>query len=136
MRAQHDEDSHAKEETHEEHGEEHDEHSEGVKLTPAEIEEFGVELGNAESGVIALYLSLPGEVRPNADRLAHIVPRFSGIVKAVHANLGDRVRSGQALATIESDESLAPFEVETLISGTVIAKHIALGEAVSRDKDI
>jgi cobalt-zinc-cadmium efflux system membrane fusion protein len=106
-----------------------------VQLTPEELQEFGIEVDVAAGGVIELYLSLPAEIRPNADRLAHIVPRFSGIVTDVHAQLGDRVETGQALATIESDESLAPFEVKTLISGTVISKHITLGEAVSRERD-
>jgi cobalt-zinc-cadmium efflux system membrane fusion protein len=106
-----------------------------VKLTPEELQEFGIEVEVAGAGVIELFLSLPAEIRPNADRLAHIVPRFSGIVTDVHAQLGDKVETGQTLATIESDESLAPFQVKTLISGTVISKHITLGEAVSRERD-
>ncbi|UCG51636.1 MAG: efflux RND transporter periplasmic adaptor subunit [Candidatus Latescibacterota bacterium] len=112
-------------------------HEEGrtVKLTPEELHEFGIEVDVAGGGVIRLFLSLPGEIRPNADRLAHIVPRFPGIVTEVYAQLGDRVKKGQTLATIESDESLAPFQVKTLISGTVISKHITLGEAVSRERD-
>lgn len=114
----------------EKHGEER-----VVKLTPEEQREFGIEVGVAGAGEIERYLSLPAEIRPNADRLAHIVPRFSGIVTEVHAELGDRVQAGQALATIESDESLSPFQVKTLISGTVISKHITLGEAVSRERD-
>lgn len=106
-----------------------------IKLTPEELREFGIEVDVAVGGEIELYLSLPAEIRPNDDRLAHIVPRFSGIVTEVHAQLGDQVETGQTLATIESDESLAPFEVKTLISGTVISKHITLGEAVSRERD-
>jgi len=106
-----------------------------VTLSAAEIEEFGIEVSVAGAGNIERFLSLPGEVRPNADRVAHIVPRYSGIVTEVRAHIGDRVREGDVLAIIESDESLAPFEVKTLLSGTVISKHIALGEAVSRDRD-
>jgi cobalt-zinc-cadmium efflux system membrane fusion protein len=106
-----------------------------VKLTPEELREFGIEVDVASGGLIELFLSLPAEIRPNEDRLAHIVPRFSGIVTEVHAQLGDRVQAGQVLAVIESDESLSPFEVKTLISGTVISKHITLGEAVSRERD-
>ncbi len=106
-----------------------------VKLTVEELREFGIEVDVAAAGVIELYLSLPAEIRPNDDRLAHIFPRFSGIVTEVHVHLGDRVETGQTLATIEGDESLAPFEVKTLISGTVISKHITLGEAVSRERD-
>ncbi|MEZ4647180.1 MAG: efflux RND transporter periplasmic adaptor subunit [Candidatus Eisenbacteria bacterium] len=113
----------------------HDDHVDLVPLTPAEIAEFGVIVDTAGPGVIEQTLEVPGEVRPNDDRLAHIVPRFSGIVTDVRVGIGDYVRQGQVLAIIESDESLAPFEVKTLLSGTVIGKHITLGEAASRDRD-
>ncbi len=107
-----------------------------VRLTDAEIEEFGIRISTAGEGMIESVVSLPGEVVPNADAVAHIVPRYSGIVTEVRARIGDDVSEGEVLAVIESDESLAPFEVRTLIAGTVIAKHITLGEAVSRDSDI
>jgi len=120
---------------HREAGEEHPEGPPIVHLSQDELEEFGIEIETAGPGIIESRLQLPGEVRPNADRVAHIVPRYNGIVVEVHADIGDRVERGQVLAVIEGDESLAPFEVKTLISGTVIGKHITLGEAVSRDTD-
>jgi cobalt-zinc-cadmium efflux system membrane fusion protein len=40
------------------------------------------------------------------------------------------------LAVVESNESLSPYEVTSLISGTVIEKHITLGEFVRDDSDI
>lgn len=134
---QHDEhddhgDEHGEGGDHEEDG--HDEHG-LVRLSSAELTEFGMQLESAGPGVIETALELPGEVKPNADRLAHIVPRYSGIVTEVRARIGDYVNKGQVLAIIESDESLAPFEVKTLISGTIIGKHITLGEAASRDRD-
>ncbi len=104
-----------------------------VQISAAEIEEFDIEVAAAGPGSIATSLSVPAEVRPNADRLAHIVPRYSGIVTDVKVTIGDEVRKGQTLAIVEGDESLAPFEVVTLISGTVIEKHITLGEAVGRE---
>lgn len=104
-----------------------------VRLSPAEIQEFGIELSTSGPEPIVTILSVPGEVRPNADRLAHIVPRYSGIVTGVNVSVGDRVRQGQTLAVVEGDESLAPFDVITLLSGTVIEKHITLGEAVGRE---
>ena len=108
-------------------------HDEIVHLTAEELDEFGVEIKAAGPAEISATLQVPGEVRPNADRLAHIVPRYAGIVTAVDVAIGDSVRKGQRLAVVESDESLAPFEVLTLISGTVIEKHITLGEAVGRE---
>jgi len=110
-------------------------HSEAVTLNAGELAEFGIELARAAADTIETVITVPGEVHANADRLAHIVPRFSGIVTEVRVQLGDRVSKGQTLAVVESDESLAPFDVKTLIGGTVIEKHITLGEAVSRERD-
>jgi len=132
----HDADAHAEHDDHDEHaGQAADEHRR-VRLGPEELEEFEIEVATAGPGVIERHLELPGEVRPNADRLAHIVPRYSGIVTEVRASIGDHVEQGQTIAVIESDESLATFAVKTLIPGTVIAKHVTLGEAVTRDGDI
>lgn len=126
---------------HAEHsGEGHEEHAEHesdrVVLTPEAIEASGIVVEAAGPRAIARTIDLPGEVVTNADRLAHIVPRFAGIAKEVRKNLGDVVRQGEVLAVIESNESLAPYEVTSLISGTVIEKHITLGEFVRDDSDI
>ncbi|MFQ5652881.1 MAG: efflux RND transporter periplasmic adaptor subunit, partial [bacterium] len=73
------------------------------------------------------------EIVIEPDRLAHIVPRFPGIVKEVRKHIGDRVKKGQVLAIIESNESLAPYEVKSLIAGTVTDKHLSLGEVITDD---
>jgi len=92
---------------HDGHGEEggHDEHGEKiVKLSDAAIKEFGVETAAAGKGMLQVHVSLPAEIVINADRKAHIVPRVPGVVKAVHGNLGAKVREGDVLAVIESRE--------------------------------
>jgi cobalt-zinc-cadmium efflux system membrane fusion protein len=119
-------------------GEEHAGHAEdeaihAVRLDAEARAEFGIELEAAGPGWIERSVSLPGEVRPNQDRLAHIAPRFAGIVREVHADIGDAVKPGQKLAIVES-EALAPFALQTLIGGVVIAKHITRGEPVSRER--
>jgi cobalt-zinc-cadmium efflux system membrane fusion protein len=118
----------------------HDEHEgeeEGrVVLSPAQLEEARITLAAAASREIPLVQELPGEIVVNADRLAHIVPRFSGIAREVRKNLGDPVQAGEVLAIIEANESLALYEVKSLIGGTVIEKHITLGEFVSNEQDI
>ncbi len=120
----------------EHHSHDEETHHDGiVVLSPAEMREFNIVVATAGPDTIARTLELPGEVRANADRLAHIVPRFDGIVTDVRVRIGDRVSKGQVLAIVEGNQSLAPFSVKTLISGTVIAKHITLGEAAGRDRD-
>src|SRR6185436_3943394 len=84
-------------------------------------------------GEVDIGVELPGEVRPNADRIAHIAPRFPGLVREVRKYVGDRVRAGEILAIIES-ENLSPFELKAAFEGTIIDKHIAPGEAVTREQ--
>lgn len=113
--------------------EEGEHHDDFVKLSASQMEEFGVEVGTADRDRITTYVVLPGEVLPNADRVAHIVPRYAGIVKDVRSRIGDTVATGDVLAVIESSESLSPYELKTLMDGTIISKHITRGEAVTRD---
>jgi cobalt-zinc-cadmium efflux system membrane fusion protein len=104
-----------------------------VRLAPEVLEEFGIEVATAGPGIVERSVSLPAEVRPNQDRLAHIAPRFPGLVREVRADIGDEVKAGQVLAVVES-EALAPFPLKTLIDGVVIRKHITRGEPVSREQ--
>jgi len=118
------------------HADEGEAHEDRVTLPPETLASAGVVVETAGPRQLDLTLDLPGEVVPNADRLAHIVPRFPGIAKQVGKSLGDHVEQGEVLATLESNESLSPYEVRSLIAGTVIEKHITLGEFVRDDSDI
>lgn len=129
--------------TSEEHsGHEDDEGDRGaeqegrVELSSESREASGIELALAAPRTIRTTLDLPGEVVPNADRLAHIVPRFPGIAREVRKGLGESVREGEVLAVIEGNQSLSTYEVRSLISGTVIEKHLTLGEFVRDDQDV
>jgi len=102
-----------------------------VRLSSQELKEFGIELAVAGSGELRLHRDLTGEISTDPERLAHIVPRFPGIVMEVRKQIGDRVKKGEVLAIIESNESLAPYEVKSLIDGTVLEMHLTRGEMVS-----
>ena len=77
-----------------------------------------------------LHTTLPGEVQVNQDRRARIVPRYPGLVIEVRKTIGDRVEKGDVLAVLEGNESLAPYDLKSLIAGTIIEKHISLGESL------
>ncbi len=111
------------------------EHADSVALTPEQRESLGINVTEAAAGRIDSGIELLGEVRANGDRLAHIVPRFPGIVREVRRTAGDAVASGDVLAIIESSDSLAPYELRTLIDGVVLTRHLTRGEAVDRAKD-
>jgi cobalt-zinc-cadmium efflux system membrane fusion protein len=109
-----------------------DEHETPARFSVEDFERFGVRLATVAPGEVDIGIDLPGEVRPNADRIAHLAPRFPGIVREVRVNIGDRVRAGEVLALIES-EHLATYELKAAFEGTVLDKHITPGEAVTRD---
>ena len=119
--------AHGKEEAHDDHGEKHDhghekqaaegghehdhdhakeggeEHEEGVlQLDAARAKAAGVTLAEAGAASIGSMLQLPGEIRFNEDKTAHVVPRVAGVAESVAANLGQMVKKGQLLATLTS----------------------------------
>jgi cobalt-zinc-cadmium efflux system membrane fusion protein len=71
-----------------------------------------------------------GKILPSEDRIAHVIPRFSGVVREGRKHIGDRVEKGEVMAVIESNQNLQPFEVKSQISGTVINGHLIVGEFV------
>ncbi|MBP2682762.1 MAG: family efflux pump rane fusion protein [Deltaproteobacteria bacterium] len=75
-----------------------------IRLTDAERKEFGIELATAGSGPLKAQVELPGEIVPNADRVAHVVPRVPGVVREVRKVLGDHVRRGEILMILDSKE--------------------------------
>ncbi len=86
-----------------------------VRLNETQLREFGVKTGPAAPGTLQIRLTLPGEVALNADRVAHVVPRVSGVVREVRKNLGDNVRRGEVMAVLESRE-LADSTAQVLAS--------------------
>jgi cobalt-zinc-cadmium efflux system membrane fusion protein len=85
-----------------EHG--HDEVEGKLELTAAQSTAAGVVIATAAPGRIQTTVALPGEIRFNEDRTAHVVPRLAGVVEAVQADLGQLVKKGQVLAVIASTE--------------------------------
>ncbi|MFA5180463.1 MAG: efflux RND transporter periplasmic adaptor subunit [Syntrophales bacterium] len=75
-----------------------------VKLHNEDRKEFGIEVKEAGPGKLNLLVELPGEIKPNENRLARIVPRASGVVRSVLKNAGDEVRAGDLLAVLDSRE--------------------------------
>src|SRR5262245_53654551 len=75
---------------------------------------LGIEVAPAAPGRVDAPVELLGEVVPNGDHLAHIVPRFPGIAREVRKVAGDEVRAGDVLAVIESSESLVRYDLRTL----------------------
>lgn len=94
---------HAHEESEHTEKEQGSEHEEGVlKLDAERARTAGVTLLQAGPAAIGSSLQLPGEIRFNEDRTAHVVPRVAGVAESVVANLGQVVKKGQLLAVLSS----------------------------------
>ena len=107
-----------------------------VTLAPEQLEAAGITVATAEPATIRERVVLNGRIVPNEDALAHVMPRFPGVVRSVHKRLGDAVARGELLATIESNESLQPFELRAPLAGTVIEKGVSPGEFVSTEREL
>lgn len=73
-----------------------------IALTDEQIKETGITTQTAGAAHIKSVVTLPGEIRFNEDKTAHVVPRLAGVVENVSANLGQQVKKGQLLAVIAS----------------------------------
>jgi cobalt-zinc-cadmium efflux system membrane fusion protein len=86
-------------------GERKEVHEEGerkIAFTDEQIKAAGIAVESAGPAPIKLSLQLPGEIKFNEDRTAHVVPRVGGVVESVPANLGQQVKRGQVLAVLSS----------------------------------
>lgn len=93
----------------------------------------GIGTTTAAPGIISDELVLYGAIAPDATRVRTVNARFPGVIRTVTRNVGDTVRSGEALATIESNESLQTYTVTAPIAGTITARHAAPGEQTDTD---
>jgi cobalt-zinc-cadmium efflux system membrane fusion protein len=105
-----------------------------VTLDSEQLAAGGIALREAGSATIRERVALNGRIAANEDALAHVMPRFPGIVRSVHARLGERVEKGARLAVVESNESLHPYELRAPLSGSVIRKDVVAGEFVPTDR--
>jgi len=73
-----------------------------IALDDTQAKAAGIVLAVAAPARIDVAITLPGEIRFNEDRTAHVVPKLAGVVTSVRAELGQNVKRGQVLAVIAS----------------------------------
>ena len=91
----------------------------------------GIRVAPAAAGVVADEHEVQGLLTPIEGRIAKVMARFPGPIRALRANVGDRVRAGQVLATIESNLSLTNYTVTAPISGVVLARDASIGSVAN-----
>lgn len=71
-------------------------------LSDEEAETAGIKVQKLELQEKAEQVMVTATIQANQDKLAHVAPRVPGRVIRVNASLGDRVKSGQTLAELDS----------------------------------
>lgn len=113
-----------------------DAHDHAPEETPASVridadmaQRFGIETAVAGAGVITHTITLFGRVQPNAERIRTVSARYPGVILAVNVRVGDRVRAGQTLATVEANDSLQVYAIKAPIDGNLIHRRGNPGES-------
>jgi cobalt-zinc-cadmium efflux system membrane fusion protein len=81
-----------------------DGHAEGeeLTLTTEEAERAGIKVEEIKLQALGETVVVTATIRPDQDNLARVAPRIEGRIASAGTKLGDRVRAGQALATLDS----------------------------------
>lgn len=75
-----------------------------VRLGSDQVTSAGIVVGTVGPRVMQTMTELPGEVKADQTRVAHVVPRLPGVITDVPKKAGDRVRRGDLMAVLESRE--------------------------------
>jgi cobalt-zinc-cadmium efflux system membrane fusion protein len=106
------------------------EHADTTVIPLKIARDSGIRVAPAAAGTIADAHEVQGLLTPVDGRIAQAVARFPGPVRSLRANVGDTVRAGQALASVESNLSLTTYTVTAPIAGVVTARNAQIGGAV------
>ncbi|MEN5427082.1 efflux RND transporter periplasmic adaptor subunit [Stenotrophomonas pennii] len=101
--------------------------ADSTRIADAQARAAGIVSAAAGPGTIADEHEVQGLLAPVDGRSAQVTARFPGPVRALRANVGDRVRAGQPLASIESNLSLTTYNIAAPISGVVLSRQVQLG---------
>lgn len=140
-------DAHDEEEGHEHDGHHHDDHQKSSSNDDKEQEgahehhdelttniednmaaKVGIETAQVSSQVLQQTIIVYGSLATGPEQLSHVRARYPGMIKWVKPTLGDKVKRGNLLAKVESNDSLNVYNIRAPISGTIIQRHANIGE--------
>ncbi len=99
-----------------------------VTIKAAIAKKAGIKTQQVSGGMIKKTLTVYGKAVADTSKISHIQARFAGIISKVNVAIGDKVKKGQILAVIESNESLNRYNITAPFSGTITDRHAAQGE--------
>lgn len=104
-----------------------------TQISDTMAKEMGIRSEAVGPRTITETRSLTGRVQTNPNRLSRVRPRFPGVIKKINHELGDVVRAGEVLATVQSNESLQNYQINAPIKGQIVKRDIQVGEATGNE---
>ncbi len=104
-----------------------------VVMEAAAIETAAIKIEEAGPAKLRTLVQMNGKIVANPDKVAHVTPRYPGVVLEARKKLGDAVKKDEVIAVVESNESLRPYEIKSQIAGRVIKRDAVLGESVTQE---
>ncbi len=102
-----------------------------TKIESAVAKALEISTDTAGPVVLQQTVNVFGKITANTERMSQVSARFSGVVKSISVSIGDTVRKGQTLASVESNESLKLYTIKAPISGTITQRNANIGEQVN-----
>ena len=109
----------------------HDEARTSTVIAPDVAAASGIVVAPLGPGVIADEHEIQGLLTPVEGRVAKVTARFPGPIRSLSAGIGDAVRAGDALATIESNLSLTTYTIRAPLGGTVLERPASVGSVAA-----
>lgn len=99
-----------------------------TRIEPAVAEAMEIQTDVAGDATLVETIESFGKLVPQPDAERNISARFEGEITTVHVRLGQAVKAGDKLITINSNESLKSFTITSPINGVVTSKPANPGE--------
>lgn len=90
--------------------------------------EAGVTTEVAGPALLTETVALYGQIAANPERQREVSARYAGVIRSVNARLGDTVKAGEVLASVESDDSLRTYTMTAPLAGVVTSRNANPGE--------
>ena len=108
---------------------EHKETEENFSRIEADMaQQLGIVTSAAASQTLEQSIPLYGSLISGPEQISHVRARFEGLIKSVAVTIGDRVKTGDLLAEVESNDSLKVYRIRAPISGRIMQRHANTGE--------
>ncbi len=104
-----------------------------TQISAKAAEAADIKLDKAGPASIQDVIDVTGVISLNEDTNARVGGRFPGIIRSVNKTVGQSVRAGEVLATIDRNITLQDYTVVSPIDGVVVARAANIGSTTAAD---